>query len=169
MSETYKSFSRQLSHPVTLVSVSDGQHQNIATMAWVSPVSFNPPLVMVSISPKRFTHNLLLKADEFAILVLSDSQKELSTLAGTKSGRKIDKWELEPFRKLRKDPEIIRAPLLQGCRAAYECRLWNHYPAGDHTIFVGEVLRAEVNEEVDPLLLFNRRYYKIGDAIARYP
>lgn len=169
MSLDARSYSRQLVHPVTIISVSTGTTENIATMAWVSPVSFDPALLMVGISPKRFSHDLVLEAREFALLVLSDTQKELSTLAGTRSGRKENKWELEAFRKIRKQPKIIASPLLAGCRAVYECKLQDHFPAGDHTLFVGEIVRAEIDWEKQPLLLFNRNYHKLGDFIAKYP
>ncbi len=166
MSRTY---SRQFVHPVALLSVKYQDIENLATMAWVSPVSFDPPLVMVAVSPKRYSHELVEKSGEFALIVLSDNQKELSTLAGTKSGRKEKKWDLEPFKRLRKEPQIIRAPLLKECRAAYECKLVNQLTTGDHTLFIGEVVAAEIHEDVDPLILFNREYRKIGDFIARYP
>lgn len=164
-----KNYSRQFVHPVVLLSVSDGEQENLATMAWVSPVSFQPPLLLVAVSPKRYSHNLVLKAKEFGIIVLSDKQKKLSTLAGTRSGRNENKWEIDEIRQARKEAEIISAPLLTGCRACYECKLVNHLSTGDHTLFIGEVLRYEINEQVMPLLLFNRNYYSVGEFIARYP
>ena len=164
-----RSYSRQFVHPVALLSVKYENIENIATMAWVSPVSFDPPLVMVAVSPKRYSHELVEKAGEFALLVLGEDQKELSTLAGTKTGRREQKWELEPFKLLRKAPRIISAPLLKECRAAYECKLVNQLSTGDHTLFIGEIVAAEIHEEVNPLILFNREYRKMGDFIARYP
>lgn len=163
------SYSRHFVHPVTLLSVSDGENENIATMAWVSPVSARPPLIMVAVSPKRYSHDLVLKSKEFAILVLSNLQKDLATLAGTISGSKKNKWEMTPFKILKKDSEIIKAPLLKECRANLECKLVNHVSAGDHTIFIGEIVRIEFNSEVQPLILFNRTYLNPGQFIAKYP
>lgn len=169
MSNNVKSYSRHLVHPVTLLSVSDGKIENIATMAWISAVSFKPPLLMVAVSPNRYSHDLVLKAGEFAILVLSNLQKELSTLAGTVSGRKINKWDLEPFTRLKKDAEFIKAPLLKECRAELECKLVNHITAGDHTLFIGEILKSAYNNDVQPLILFNHHYLNPGQFIAEYP
>ena len=39
------------------------------------------------------------------------------------------------------------APLVAECVAGVECRLWNTYDGGDHWIFVGEVVAAEVTPE----------------------
>lgn len=164
-----KNYSRQFIHPVVLLSVADGHQENLATMAWVSPVSFQPPLLMVSVSPKRHSHDMIHRAKEFGIIVLSDKQKELSTLAGTRSGRNENKWEIDVIRQARKEARIISAPLLTGCRACYECKLESHLTTGDHTLFIGKVLRYEINEQVMPLLLFNRNYHAVGEFIARYP
>ncbi len=169
MNDKTRIYSRQLAHPIVLISVSDGKNENLATMAWVSPVSFVPPMLMVAVSPKRYTHELVLKAKEFSIIVLSDEQKELSTLAGTVSGKKKNKWKMEPFRSLRKEPRKIRSPLLQECRANFECKLKNHFTAGDHTIFVGEIVSGDYNPGVNPLLLFDRKYFRLGELIGAYP
>ena len=169
MSVNKRLYSRQFVHPVTLISVSNGERENLATMAWVSPVSFEPPMLMVAVSPKRFTHELVLDAKEFAIMVLSNLQKELATLAGTSTGRKVNKWELEPFKRLRRNAQFIQAPILEKCRATYECKLVNHIETGDHTLFIGEIIHAEFDEEINPLILFNRNYYDIGKLIAKYP
>lgn len=164
-----KTYSRQMVHPVALISTREGDTENIATMAWLSPVSFDPPLLMVAVSPRRFTHDLVLKSGEFAIMILSANQKELATLAGTRTGRKTNKWDLPEFRRLRKAPRQIGAPLLSECRASYECRLVQHFTTGDHTLFIGEVLEAEAEQSLNPLILFNRHYYDLGRLIGRYP
>ncbi len=169
MAETTKIYTRQMPHPVTLISVSDGKEENIATMSWCSPVSFEPPLVMVAIRPNRFTHDILLRSGEFGLMVLSEMQKEMATLAGTLTGSKAQKWELETFRRFRKEPRTIRAALLRECRAVYECKLTNHMTAGDHTIFVGEIIHGEIDPDQKPLILFDRKYFGLGDFIARYP
>ncbi len=169
MSDKNAGFSRQIVHPVTLLSVSDGITENIATMSWVSSVSRTPPLIMIAVHPKRYSHDLILTSGEFAILVLSNLQRELATLAGTKSGRSANKWELPQFQLVRKDARHIKAPLISDCRACLECRLVNHFEAGDHTLFIGEIIDLEFNLNVQPLILFNRKYLNPGQYIASYP
>ncbi len=46
-------YSRHLVHPVTLLSVSDGTHENIATMSWVAAVSTDPPANSGGREPKK--------------------------------------------------------------------------------------------------------------------
>lgn len=163
------SYSQNLVHPVTLLSTSDGEHENIATMSWVSALSRKPPLLMVSVSPLRYSHDLLLRSREFAILVLSEIQREMATLAGTLSGSHNQKWSLAPFKQAKKPAHQIKASLLRGCLATFECRLVNHLTAGDHTLFIGEVVNQEQNSLQNPLILFNRKYFSLGDFIEKYP
>jgi len=163
------SYSQNLIHPVTLISISDGNRENIATMSWVCALSRKPPLLMVSISPLRYSHDLLISAGEFAIMVLSETQTELSTQAGTLSGKKHNKWNIPAFRDHKKSGKLIKASVLKGCTAIFECRLINHSTAGDHTLFIGEVIYQEINELVRPLILFNHQYYKLGQFIEKSP
>jgi flavin reductase (DIM6/NTAB) family NADH-FMN oxidoreductase RutF len=50
------------------------------------------------------------------------------------------------------------APLLVGAIGWLECRLWAEYDAGDHTLFVGEVLAAELGEDAPPLVHVGSEY-----------
>jgi len=152
---------------VVIVSVAAGEEVNIMTAAWVGPLSHNPPIVYVSIAPGRYTHDLILKAGEFSLNVLTDSQRELSTIAGTISRRKEDKLKRSIFQT---EPGIvIKAPRLKGMRAVLECKLIKHFTAGDHTVFIGEVINFVEDESKSPLILFNQKYYGLGTYLADYP
>jgi flavin reductase (DIM6/NTAB) family NADH-FMN oxidoreductase RutF len=99
--------------------------------------------------------------------ILTDKQRELSTVAGTLSGRKEDKLKRSIFKQ---EPGIkIKAPRLKGVRAVMECKLINHFTAGDHTVFVGEVVNFIHDEDKSPLILFNHKYHKLGEYLADYP
>ena len=159
--------SNQFCLPVAVVSVAVKEKANIMTAAWVGPLSHKPPIVYVSIAPKRYTHDLIVEAGEFSLNILADDQRELSTVAGTISGRKEDKLKKSIFEH---EPGIkIKAPRLKGVRAVMECKLINHFTAGDHTVFVGEVVNFIHNEDKSPLVLFNLKYRKLGEYLADYP
>ncbi|HDZ62175.1 MAG TPA: flavin reductase, partial [Nitrospirae bacterium] len=44
------------------------------------------------------------------------------------------------------------SPILKGIAGFFDCMVVNSCDAGDHTIFIGEVLGAEVFESDPPLL-----------------
>ncbi len=160
-------YSSQFPDPVCLVTVEGDEKSNVMSVGWASPVSSKPPILMVSIAPARFTHDLIIRAGEFGVSILADDQKELSTLGGTLTGRKIDKLARPEFEMA--PSEIIGAPLIRGARAGFECRLLSHYSVGDHSIFCGEILRSTVDETKSPLVLFNSDYYSLGEKRGRYP
>ena len=66
---------------------------NIITIAWATPVSHNPLIVAVAISPRRYSHNLVKDAKEFVINIPDINQAEDSNWCGRKSGSKYDKFE----------------------------------------------------------------------------
>ncbi|MBI4719897.1 MAG: flavin reductase [Chitinivibrionia bacterium] len=107
-----KRYSSHFPDPVALVTVATDAHTNVMTVGWTTPVSFKPPILMVSIAPERFTHGLLIEAGEFGVSILADDQKRLSTAAWTASGAKVRKLAGGEFETI--EPEIIRAPLIAG-------------------------------------------------------
>ena len=61
-------YAYRLLHPMHTVIVScvgkDGK-PNITTLAWAMPTSIEPPLLAISVSPKRHTHKLIEETQEF--------------------------------------------------------------------------------------------------------
>jgi flavin reductase (DIM6/NTAB) family NADH-FMN oxidoreductase RutF len=128
-----------LVHGVYVVTTRVDDTVNGMTAAWVSQVSLKPLLVMVSIAPPRYTHNLIKESGIFAINVLTSDQVELGKRFGYKSGRKVDKFAgLDWF------PAATGAPILPQAYAYLDLKLADMFPAGDHTLFVGEVVDAKI-------------------------
>lgn len=161
------SYSGQFPDPVALVTVATESKTNVMTVGWASPISFNPPILMVSIAPPRFTHDLILEAKEFGVSILANDQKELAALAGTLSGSAVDKLSKPEFKTI--PAKVIGAPLIAGARAWIECKLFEHHTIGDHTVFYGEIIHFRVDEAKSPMVLFNKEYYALGDRKGAYP
>lgn len=128
-----------ITHGVYVVTTRDGEKINGMTAAWVSQVSFNPLLLMVSIAHTRYSHDLIKNSGIFAINVLTTEQIGLGKRFGYKSGRQVDK-----FAGLHHVPAVTGAPILPEAYAFLDLRLVHTYPAGDHTLFVGEVVQAKI-------------------------
>jgi len=117
------------------------------TAAWVTRVSFNPPLVMVSIGKTRFSHELIKKSKVFAVNILKEGQIEIGKHFGFKSGKKIDKFATIPF-----DTKATGSPILKEIAGYLDCKLISYVEAGDHTIFLGEVIDAGADRKALPLI-----------------
>ena len=113
--------------------------------------SLSPPLLMFSISRKARCLDRLRAAPGFAVNVLGAHQQALSDRF---SGRGPDKWNM--------DVETLQgahgAPLLVEVLASFECRPYARHEAGDHMVFIGEVLRFETAGTGEPLLYYRGGY-----------
>lgn len=141
-------------HNVTLVGARRGEKVNFMAVAWNAGTSFDPPLFVVAISPKRFTHDMILESQEFTCNFLSLAHIDIIHGTGRVSGRDCDK--VKAFSIPLEDSVVIECPVIQIAYAAYECKLVHHYPAGDHNLFVGEVVAAHYDEDaIKPQGLLN--------------
>jgi flavin reductase (DIM6/NTAB) family NADH-FMN oxidoreductase RutF len=139
----------RLLHPRNVVMVScvdKAGRANIITLAWSMPTSADPPLIAISISPRRYSHRLIEETKEFVVNVPTIEIVRETQFCGRISGRKHDKFREAPLTAL--PARRVKAPIIKECVAHLECRLVQKVTTGDHTIFIGEVLAAHVNEGV---------------------
>lgn len=118
---------------------------NIITLAWVAPLSHNPPLLMISVSPRRYTHGLIKAGGEVTINVPPWELLEEVAFCGRVSGRDVDKFAetaLTPAPSAR-----VKPPGIEQCLATLECTLEQSVEAGDHTAFILRVIRVVADEE----------------------
>ncbi len=139
----------RLLHPMHTVLVScigRGGKPNIITLSWATPVSIKPPLIVVSISPRRHSHRLIQQTKEFVVNMPTIEMLDKTVFCGTTSGRSHDKFKeakLTPIRARK-----VKAPLIKECVGHLECKLHSQYTAGDHTLFVGEIVEAYADKGV---------------------
>ena len=139
----------RLLHPklVVLVVARDGDGRvNGMTAAWAMPVSARPPLICVSIAPKRYTYGLIKETGEFTVNVLTSDMVSEAHYFGTVSGREEDKFSRSRLTLL--DGSKISTPIVREAAAALECRLYSEHEAGDHVLVIGEVVAAWAKPEV---------------------
>lgn len=123
---------------VALIGAKSGERVNFMSCAWHTALSFDPPLFGVLISRKRFTHRLIQEAREFTVSFLGLASVKLSARMGRLSGFDVDK--VREFQVKLAPPKILGTPFAEEAYVAFECRLADVRPTGDHDLFVGEVL-----------------------------
>lgn len=137
-----------LVHGVYVVTTRLEDVVNGMTASWVAQVSLKPLLLMVSIAPARYSHRLIQESGVFAVNVLANTQVELGKRFGYKSGRQVDK-----FAGLEWTAAATGAPILPQAYAYLDLKLRDTFSAGDHTLFVGEVVAARIlHPEAQPLV-----------------
>jgi len=128
-----------------IVTVRHGNRSNALAVAWNFPLSVDPPLFGVAISPKRYSHELIVEAKEFAVNFVPLEKAELIAAVGGTSGRAVDKFKR--YRIEAERPLKINSPILRDAYASYECRVVNRVEAGDHDIFIGEIVALHYQED----------------------
>jgi flavin reductase (DIM6/NTAB) family NADH-FMN oxidoreductase RutF len=137
---------------VTVVTTVDEQGRfHGLTANSFSSVSLDPPLVLWSQAVKAQSHSVFFGAERFAVNILAEDQTELSN--------RFAKPSPEKFAGLDVDIGLGGVPLLRGCSAWLQCRVFSRVPGGDHTIYVGEVDSID-RAERKPLAFGNGQYLK---------
>lgn len=121
------------------------------TASSFNSVSLTPPLVLWSLSHQTSSLQAFATCTHYAINVLTVEQRHLAERFAT---RGIDRWADVGHR-----PGANGAPVLDGAAAVFECFNRSQYVEGDHTIFVGEVLRCGHRQGLSPLLYHGGMFY----------
>lgn len=136
---------RRPNRVVLAVSADKEGRADIIALGWNMRTSGRPPMVAISVGRTRYSHQLISEGGEFVFAVPGEDMAEAVLFCGTHSGRDVDK-----FRETGLTPRpaaLVRPPLIEECQVNLECRVAGRLETGDHTIFVGEVLKAWVSEE----------------------
>lgn len=112
-------------------------------------VSLEPPLVVWSLARRSRSLAIFAGANLYAVNVLAHDQIDL---ARRFSRPHIDRFAGVAFRLGAAD-----APLMEGCTAWLECRHHALHPAGDHMLFIGEVI-STAHRRLPPLVWHSGRY-----------
>jgi flavin reductase (DIM6/NTAB) family NADH-FMN oxidoreductase RutF len=164
MSKTPLSVARTLrlvNHgPTVLASCGRGADANVITLAWVSPVSADPPMLAIAVAPSRYSHGLIARTRQFVINVPSSRMLDAVWYCGTRSGRDVDKFSRAGLTAA--PARVLETPLIGECFGHIECRVAKAWTVGDHTLFVGEAVAASVESDAfDGHLRLEGRYHTL--------
>jgi len=114
----------------------------------VVQVTSEPPTISVCINKQNLTHEFITESKVFVASVLSqDTPLSFIGHFGFKSGREVDKLKDVNY-KLGE----AKAPIVLDHSLAYlEARVINQLDVGTHTIFIGELVGADVLREGEPM------------------
>jgi len=132
--------------PVALAAIG-GREVNVITVSLVHVFSFSPPLIGIGVSPSRHSHELLHRSPDFTVNLPSKDLVEETLFCGERSGREVDKVEGAGFTMV--PGETVHSPTIAECIVNLECRKSSWFETGDHTWFIGEVLRSTVSDDFD--------------------
>jgi flavin reductase (DIM6/NTAB) family NADH-FMN oxidoreductase RutF len=142
---------------VTVVTANDKDGTPVGlTVNSLTSVSLDPPLVLFCLDKKAHIYPIFKRADHFAVNILSATQKKVSDhFADRNCAAPKDIWDI---------PQN-NCPLLKHTLGWMACRIFKIHGAGDHDIFVGEVVKLKKHaRNPSPLLYFHSRYHALRKA-----
>lgn len=130
--------------PPALVTCSDGEHDNVLTVAWTGIVNSDPPKTYISVRPSRHSHGIIQSSGVFAINLTTEALVRAADWCGVYTGAKVDKFARC---KLSKEPAAeIACPILADSPLVLECRVTDVIPLGSHDMFLADIVAVDVDE-----------------------
>ncbi|MET1101174.1 MAG: flavin reductase family protein [Pyrodictiaceae archaeon] len=136
-------------HPaptIVLITKCPNNKYNAMPASWNMPVSEEPPTIAVSIYRETYTFKCLEHHPEATINIPHSGQADIVYALGTTSGENVDKISM--FSLKLEDSETIGVPRWADAIASIEARVLNKMDVGETRIYVFEVLRTLVREDL---------------------
>jgi len=138
----------KLGYGLYVVCSRKGSRVNGQIANTVFQITSEPPTIAVSINKNNLTHEFIRESKVMAVSVLSqDTPLSFIGHFGFKSGRDIDK-----LKGINYKTGDAQAPVVTDNVLAYlEAKVIREVDVGTHTIFIGELVDADVIKEGEPM------------------
>ena len=140
---------------VCVVSAEVDTQRVATTIGSLVSLSLEPPLVGISVGRELALHELLRTAGSFAVSILRGDQSDVAAHFA-RGVPPLFLWDNVAVKE-----GSTGAPLLADALAWIECQLWARYDAGDHSIFVGEVVSVDEGEPGPGLVYREHGYHAV--------
>ncbi len=150
--DTFRATLGRFASGVTVLTAVDaeGRDHGMTVSAFCS-LSLEPPLVLACVDRRAGMHDLFAEGTPFVVNVLAAGQEALSRRFAT--GELGDRFAGVGYQRA-----AGGAALLDGVLAWLDCRVAARHDGGDHTVVVGAVGEAGVNDARRPLLYYRSGY-----------
>ncbi len=130
---------------ITGVVGSDGEANGFTTN-WVSQVSFSPQQLIVAVRKGHHSHDLIEQSGVFSLNLLDTGQEDLARKFTEALEHEDGAVGGSPY-----TTGQTGAPLFEEAFAHLECRVVDKMETGDHTVYLGEVVAADLRRPADIL------------------
>jgi flavin reductase (DIM6/NTAB) family NADH-FMN oxidoreductase RutF len=130
---------------VLVTTVDSKGRPDVAPISFVSPVSFDPPLLMISVGVNKHSYWNMIQKKEFVVNIPTEKLLDKIWIAGEKWDPEASKIERAGLKTDKS--EKVGPPRLTECAANIECYMESANKCGDHVIIVGKVVAIRVKSE----------------------
>ena len=134
------------------ITVRGETQDNTMVIAWGHiGVIWGRPMFIAYVRYSRYTYDLLREAQDFTINVpVENPLKEGLKLAGTQSGRDVDKFAQGVLTKAKS--KHVLSPIIKECNLHYECKLV--YTQTQEPALIPEEIKARYYKDHDTHIMF---------------
>jgi flavin reductase (DIM6/NTAB) family NADH-FMN oxidoreductase RutF len=151
LADGFRQAMRRVASTVNVISICvNGEALGITATA-VSPISMDPPSLLICINRAASVHPSIQDVSHFSVNVLHRDQEDIAAMFADRSRqgqRFVRGWE----------NDCVRPPRLLDAQAALLCRRTDHHQFGTHSIFIGVVEDVVIRDEVQPLVYLDGRF-----------
>jgi len=138
----------QISYGLYVIGARKGDGLNAQIANTVIQVSSEPVTIAVCINKKNLTHDFISESRAFSVSILAqDTPLNFFGNLGFKSGRETDKLRDTKYKMGETGAPIV----LDNTLAYLEAKVISEADTRTHTIFIGEVVEAQVLKEGEPM------------------
>lgn len=122
---------------------------DVAPFSFVAPLSFDPPLIGISVGPNKHSYWSMIQKGEFVAHIPTEQLVEKIMLTGKKWNKDTTKLEVAGFKTI--DADKVGPPIIKDCPVSFECYVEDTKKVGDHILIIGRVIAVHVqdNDNVD--------------------
>jgi flavin reductase (DIM6/NTAB) family NADH-FMN oxidoreductase RutF len=147
----------QFASGVTVVTTRDAKGEPLGlTVSAFCSVSLQPPLVLVSVEVDSSTHAGFRDSGVFGVSILAEGQDAVSRLFARPGSAKFLEWPMQVGAR--------GVWLVPDALAHIECEVRAAHPAGDHVLYVGEIVSLAVRPG-RPLVYQRGGYRRLADDV----
>lgn len=146
---------RDMSYGVYIVSTMDGERPTGCIANSIMQITSSPATIAVSMNHDNYTNGCIEKSGKFAFSILAeDSDAGLIGNFGFRSGKDVDKFA-------HVDYEMVQGvPVVKYTCGYVVCKVINKMETATHTVFLGEVVDADVYEGMGDAMTYSY-YHKV--------
>jgi len=136
---------------VGILTTFDKNQAGAMLASWFQQASFTPPMISVAIKKGRPVSELVTHSKKFVLNLLHTGQKNMLA----HFGKGFEPGQ-DPFKGIAIEKKKTGIPVLKEALCFLECELREVFIAGDHQIFLGEVVNAGSEEDGSPMVHLRR-------------
>lgn len=132
----------KIPNALALVGSRSGDEWNGMTTSWITQLSMEPVLVGIGVDNKAVTHRLITEGGSFTINLWSPEDTRVFVKFSKPATKEDMTLNGRPIRE-----GVTGAPIFEDAIAWMDCEVRQTIDLGTHTLFIGEVVDAGIEDD----------------------